>query len=248
MSRRPADRDRVLGERLLTIEWRQRELPEADHLDPAGGCWSALPRRGCRGDKLTDALKVGRAMHDHDLATASRPSGQRARAGSSYSCRRIGGVIVLTGPKDGNPDEECAVRGEEYVRHLVRIARELPDIPGEPPRLYLVTRSAQAVLAGDMANFQQAGLRGLMRVIGAEHPHLRATQIDIDEDTDTEQLARQLLGRFEEDETAWRNGQWYTARLSPAPLRPEERQTAVVNHEQRRDAAADPQAGRPRVD
>jgi NADPH:quinone reductase-like Zn-dependent oxidoreductase/NAD(P)-dependent dehydrogenase (short-subunit alcohol dehydrogenase family)/acyl carrier protein len=70
-----------------------------------------------------------------------------------------------------------------------------------------------------------------MRVIGAEHPHLRATQIDIDEDTDAEQLARQLLGRFEEDETAWREGQWYTARLCPAPLRPEERQTAVVNHE-----------------
>src|SRR5262249_23744109 len=28
----------------------------------------------------------------------------------------------------------------------------------------------------------------------------------------------------------WRNGQWHTARLSPAPLRPEERRTAVVEH------------------
>ncbi len=80
------------------------------------------------------------------------------------------------------------------MRHLVRIARELPDIAGEPPRLYVVTRNAQKVLPDDAANLDQAGLRGLMRVIGIEHPHLRATQIDMDEDTDAEQVARQLLG------------------------------------------------------
>ena len=94
-----------------------------------------------------------------------------------------------------------------------------------------MTRNAQTVVAGDVANLEQAGLRGLMRVIGTEHPHLRATQIDVDEATDAEQLARQLLGGSEEDETAWRNGEWYTARLCPAPLRPEERQTTVANHE-----------------
>ena len=122
-------------------------------------------------------------------------------------------------------------RGGQYVEHLVRIARELPEIPGEPPRLYVVTRNAQTVVAADRPNLEQAGLRGLIRVIGAEHPHLRATQIDLDEDTDAEQLARQLLGGSEEDETAWRNGQWYTARLCPTPLRPEERRTTVVNPE-----------------
>ncbi len=70
-----------------------------------------------------------------------------------------------------------------------------------------------------------------MRVIGAERPSLRATQIDVDEDTDAELLARQLLGGSDEDETAWRNGEWYTARLCPAALRPEERRTAVVDHQ-----------------
>ena len=97
--------------------------------------------------------------------------------------------------------------------HLVRIARELPEIPGEPPRLYVVTRNAQTVLPGDVPNLEQAGLRGLMRVIGTEHPHLRATQIDVDDETDAEQLAQQLLGGSDEDETAWRDGEWYTARL-----------------------------------
>ena len=89
----------------------------------------------------------------------------------------------VTGPKNGNPDEECAVHGGEYVRHVVRIARELSEIAGESPRLYVVTRNAQAVLAGDRVNLEQGGLRGLLRVIGTEHPHLWATHIDIDEQT-----------------------------------------------------------------
>ena len=87
------------------------------------------------------------------------------------------------------------------------------------------------MLPDDVANLEQAGLRGLMRVIDAEHPHLRATQIDVDDETEAEQLARQLLGGSEEDETAWRNGEWYTARLRPSPLRSDERRTTVVNHE-----------------
>jgi NADPH:quinone reductase-like Zn-dependent oxidoreductase/NAD(P)-dependent dehydrogenase (short-subunit alcohol dehydrogenase family)/acyl carrier protein len=68
-----------------------------------------------------------------------------------------------------------------------------------------------------------------MRVIAVEHPQLRPTQIDLDEETHVERLANQLLQRSDEDETAWRNGKWYTARLSPAPLRADERHTAVVD-------------------
>ena len=98
------------------------------------------------------------------------------------------------------------------------------------------------MLPGDVPNLEQAGLRGLVRAISTEYPHLRATQIDMDEDTEAEQLARQLLGRSDEDETAWRNGQWYTARLSPAPLRPDERRTAVVGPPARWHALADPHA------
>ena len=79
-------------------------------------------------------------------------------------------------------------------------------------------------------NLELAGLRGLLRVIGAENPHLRVTQVDLDERTDTEKLAQELLSGSHEDETAWRDGQWYAARLRPGPLRPDERHTAVVDH------------------
>jgi polyketide synthase 5 len=101
-------------------------------------------------------------------------------------------VLILTGPKNGDAEDQSPLLDHEYVQHLVRIPRELPEIPGEPPRLYVVTRNAQTVLAGERPNLEQTGLRGLMRVIGAEHPHLRATQVDVDADTDAEQLAQQV--------------------------------------------------------
>jgi polyketide synthase 5 len=69
----------------------------------------------------------------------------------------------------------------------------------------------------------------LVRAIGADHPHLHAVQIDLDGATDAEQLARQLLSGSEEDETAWRNGQWYTARLARSPLHPDERKVTSAD-------------------
>jgi polyketide synthase 5 len=228
-----AHNDRVLAERLLTIEWRQRQLPEAEHTD--AGTWlliSTTATADVVATTLTDALKNQGAQcttmcwpQHADHTSNTDQLGNHLRAGG------FTGVVILTGPKNGDAEDRSPLLGREYVQHLVRITRELPEIPGGPPRLYVVTRNAQTVLAGDCPNLEQGGLRGLMRVIGAEHPHLRPTQIDVDEDTDAEQLARQLLGGSEEDETAWRNGGWYTARLCPAPLLPEERKTIDANHE-----------------
>jgi polyketide synthase 5 len=228
-----SERERVLSERLLTVDWRRCDLPEATHVDT--GKWllvSTSTTADVLATKLTDALNLLGA--EPTTMVWPQKADHRAIAellGSQLAAGGFRGVVVLTGPKNGDPDEECAFRGRQYVEHLVRIARELPDIPGEPLRLYVVTRNAQAVVAADRPNLEQAGLRGLIRVIGTEHPHLRASQIDLDEDIDAEQLARQLLSGSDEDESAWRNGQWYNARLCPTPLRPEERRTAVVSPE-----------------
>ena len=227
-----ANRDRVLNERLLTVEWKQRTLPDVDHVGP--GTWLLISTSATAdvvATMLTDALKAGGA----GCTTVTWPpqSDHQANAellGSHLGADDVSGVVVLTGPKNGNPDEDCALRSRDYVRHLARIAREITEFDEEPPRLYVITRNAQTALPCDVTNLEQAGLRGLVRAINTEYPHLRAIQVDMDEDTEAERLAAQLLGTSEEDETAWRNGQWHTARLSPAPLLPEERRTAVVNH------------------
>jgi polyketide synthase 5 len=225
--------DRLLSERLVTIEWQQRELPEVDRVD--AGSWLLISAGDC-GNAL--AADLGHALKSAGAECTTMAWPQRcddeanAELLASYVAeQRLTGVVVLMAPTDGGQDGEAGLRGDECVRHVVRIARELPDAPGEPLRLYVVARNAQSVVAEDVPNLAQAGLRGLVRVIGMEHPRLRATQIDIDETTDSEQLARQLLTGSEEDETAWRNGQWYTARLCPAPLHADERHSATSDNE-----------------
>jgi polyketide synthase 5 len=227
------NRDRLMNERLLTIEWQQRALPEADFTE--AGKWlliSTSATADVAATKLADALKLQGAectamcwsQHADHVATALA---LRSHLGG----QAIAGVVVLTGPKNGHSDAESALLGGQYVQHLVRIARELSDIEAKSPRLYVVTRDAQAVLADDCVNLEQGGLRGLLRVIGAEHPHLHTTHIDVDTQTEADQLARHLLSGSDEDETAWRNDEWFTARLCSTALRPEERRTTLVDHE-----------------
>ncbi|MDG5481777.1 sulfolipid-1 biosynthesis phthioceranic/hydroxyphthioceranic acid synthase [Mycolicibacterium gadium] len=224
--------DRQLAERLLSVEWRQAQLPELPHTD--AGSWLVIRAAATEAvaAAVTDALKRQGAQCSSmswsphaDVAAAAQELRNHLRPGG------FSGVVILTGPQDSDAADQSPQSGRESVQHLVHIARELSESAAGSPRLYVVTRNAQTVAAADVANLEQAGLRGLMRVIGAEHPHLHATQIDLDEATDAKQLAQQLLSESEEDETAWRNNQWYTARLLPAPLRPEERHTTVANYE-----------------
>lgn len=223
--------DQLLSERLLTVEWRQRDLPEVEYAD--AGSWLLIGESdGADGvaEQLCGLLTARGAqctsMSWPDQEDDSETCEQLA---NHLRTGRFTGVVILMSPNNGDHAEQSPLLGREYVRHMVHITRELPEINGELPRLYVVTRNAQTVVAGDVANLDQAELRGLFRVIGTEHPHLAATQIDLDAATDTEQVARQLLSASEEDETAWRNGRWYTARLCLAPLRPEERQTTVAH-------------------
>ncbi|OBA90259.1 polyketide synthase [Mycobacteriaceae bacterium 1482268.1] len=223
---------RLFAERLLSIEWQPRTLPEMEYADTGNWLLISTTNADQLSASLTDVLKSQGAQcttlcwpRQADHASNAELLKDHLRAGG------FSGVVIFTGPKNGDAENQSPRLGREYVEHLVRITRELPDLAGEPPRLYVVTRNAQTVEAGDRPNLELAGLRGLVRVIGTEHPHLRASQIDVDADGDAELLAQQLLCELDEDETAWRKGQWYVARLYPAPLRPEDRKTTIVSHE-----------------
>ena len=227
------ERARVMNERLLTVEWQQRQLPEVATTEP--GSW-LLISTSAAADAVATAYAEALTLHEAESTTLAWPDDAdhkavAARLHDLIARGGFSGVVVLTAPKSDSPDEKSPALGAEIVRHLVRIARELPEIEGEAPRLYVVTNCAQSVLPEDMPNLEQGGLRGLLRVVGAEHPHLHTTHIDVDGQSSAEQVVRQLLlAGTDEDETAWRNDEWYTARLCPSPLRPEERRTTVVEH------------------
>ncbi|OBI89867.1 polyketide synthase [Mycobacterium asiaticum] len=214
-----ADRDRLLDHRLVEIEWQPRELPEIT-ADP--GSWLLID---FPGDTSVSALAEALRQRGATVNTMCWPA---TRTALHTALTGVDGVVVCAGDA-GSADP----RGTDTVRTLIHIARELPEMSGEIPRLYVLTRHGQAVRTGEHVNLAHAGVRGLLRVVGAEHPYLRTTQIDIDATTTADSLARQLLSGSAEDETAWRNDAWLTAHLRPAPLRPDERTTITADH--RRD-------------
>ncbi|HUO36563.1 MAG TPA: sulfolipid-1 biosynthesis phthioceranic/hydroxyphthioceranic acid synthase [Mycobacterium sp.] len=228
-----SERDRVFSERLLTIEWQQRALPEVAYGN--AGSWLLIDTSDAAdllATRLTDALKSqGAECSTLHWPREVDPSANLEQFGADLRGDGVGGVVIICRPPVADPGEQSLMPAREQVRHLVRIARELAELEADVPRLYVVTRQAEVLAPDAQVNLEQAGLRGLLRVIGSEHPILGVTQIDLDEHTDAEQVAQQLLCGSEEDGTAWRNGEWYVARLCPSPLRHDERRTSVVDHE-----------------
>jgi polyketide synthase 5 len=223
-------RDRVLCERLLAVEWQRATLPERSDAD--SGNWLVIT--AAADDVLAVALPDALAALGAQCTTVNWPRDADVTAHANelknhLRTGRFSGLVILAGLSEAGDEDRSPLLGLNRVTHLVAIIREVLEAPAGSPRLYVVTRNAQAVVPSDIANLAQAGVRGLMRVIGAEHPHLRAAQIDFDEATDPRQLAQQLLSGSDEDESAWRVGSWYTARLSKAPLQPKERRTAVAD-------------------
>ena len=212
-------RDRIFAERLLTVEWipQPTPAPAAD-----AGSWLLV------GDEqqpfttqLRDAMTAGGAACRMSVATDV--------SGLDLTSGGFTGVIVMTPPPGGETDAQCPDRGRDLVTSLVAIAREMIDGEGRPPRLYVISRDALAVTDGDAVNLEAGGITGLLRVVGAEHPELKPTQIDVDARTAAAAVAAQLLSGSDEDTTAWRGDAWLTARLRSSPLQPGERRTATVD-------------------
>jgi acyl transferase domain-containing protein/acyl carrier protein len=230
--------DRLMNERLLTIDWQQLALPPVP--ERAVGNWLLIntSEADLLESALAEALKsLGAQCTNLNWAEGADHAANSAQLGAAVR-GGLEGVVIVCPPPAGEPDEQGLLQGREQVRHVVRMIRDLPETQsasGESPRLYVVTRRAQIVLSDDQPNLVQAGLRGLLRVVGAENPELRVTQIDLDNDpvseAAVEQVARELLTGSPEDETAWRGGERYAARLRCTPLGADDRRITTVKHE-----------------
>ena len=211
-------RNTVLNERLLGIDWLMQQAPEAEQ--PAARTIllvNTFDSAGAPDDEMVAALKaLGAEVVAMDWPIGADPDSQGELLRSHLDERGCGAIVIRTGHERRGPN--VAAEGAAYVRHITRIVRNLPEVEGLTARLFVVTRNAQSVLADDAVNLELAGLRGLIRVVGTEMPHQAACQIDVDDRTSVELVVRQLLSDSEEDETAWRDGQWYVARMTPAPL------------------------------
>lgn len=101
-----------------------------------------------------------------------------------------------------------------------RLARRLSQAQHRrPARLWMVTVMAQTTTSTEPGAPHLACLRGLVRVLALEHPLLRASLVDVDNQPGAvDDLVQELLGDGGADEVAWRSGTRLTARLARADL------------------------------
>ncbi|MDL4773287.1 type I polyketide synthase [Actinomadura xylanilytica] len=129
----------------------------------------------------------------------------------------------LTGrPPDGHPEMDGPIAGvvlvpsadlvdEALVLAVAGVSRSLPD----GPRLWVATRRALPVRAGEAGEPGQGCVRAITRVLAFERTVQRATLVDVEGPAD---LVAELLGDGDAREVAWRGGVRHVARLAQASL------------------------------
>ncbi|OLB81828.1 MAG: hypothetical protein AUI14_01945 [Actinobacteria bacterium 13_2_20CM_2_71_6] len=224
---------RRFADRLHTIGWEEtghRDIPGEDIPGEPAGSWLVLSERDGR-DGLPTALAamLGERGGRCELLESPLDSGGDPTAFDAAVARPgLRGVVVVC-PPAGEVGEAGLDRARLRVGRLIELVRSLADNTGGSPGLWVVTRDAQPVLDGDGLAVEQAGLRGLCRVIAYEHPELRTRYVDLDAAAGAVELAVEVLSGVTEDEIAWRDGQRYVARLRNTPLRDDERKTRTVH-------------------
>lgn len=119
-----------------------------------------------------------------------------------------------TGAPEGAPElEQAEGLGCLSALHLAQALAQ----SGGSPRLWLVTRGAQAVCETDSVAVKQSLVWGLGRVVGhQEHIGMWGGLIDLDPAApadEVERLMEEILSSSEEDQIAMRKGERYVARF-----------------------------------
>jgi acyl transferase domain-containing protein/acyl carrier protein len=218
------------------VAWRRAEAPP-EATFPKEGAWLLLTEAGRLGAALRDRLSVlgGRCVRavagsgfeciEPDLYAMdfAKPGEYQRLLQEAFGAEgRCLGVVHLLS-LGGTPAPETTaqtleadlMRGSLSATYLTQalVRHGFRDMP----RLFLVTRGAQAVQAGEPVSVAQAPLWGLGRTLALEHPELQCTRIDLCptvSDEDAALLARELgAAASREDQIALRGDGRYVARI-----------------------------------
>ncbi|MFI5883475.1 SDR family NAD(P)-dependent oxidoreductase [Streptomyces sp. NPDC051554] len=223
-------RDTLLGDsasgQLRTVRWDPVPGPRGV-ARPAAGTDRRMRRWLILADRPGPADELGRRLTesgDGEYVLALAPAIDLA---SVEDVRRAVADAAGSGPLDGvvglwtGAGPHLGAEASVAALHLVQAAAGLD----QPPRLVLVTRGGQRVLADDRPEPGLAAVWGLGKVAAAELPHLGVTLVDIDPSTaDTDEASHLLLAELLTDDqpqplVAHRTGTSYvpgTVALTPS--------------------------------
>lgn len=198
---------------LHTVGWSASPL--AARAVPAAGPWLIVADRGGLGAALAGALQERGAAC---TVVEGHVELSREAVDDTLATTRARDVVYLRGldiPAPGAPD---AVHDQELGLGGALVTAQALAATGEPTRLWLVTRGAQAV-AGPVTAPEQATLTGLAAAVRAEAAGPTCVTIDLDPAAaagDATALADTVLAAADdEDLVAWRAGERLVARLLP---------------------------------
>ncbi|WP_438022406.1 amino acid adenylation domain-containing protein [Sorangium sp. So ce233] len=229
---------------VLELAWRRVDpLPAVDL--PGAGAWLLLADRSGVGAALRARLTAGgrrcvtafagssyRKIEPdlYEIDPSSRGDLSRLLRDAFGEAERCLGAVHLFS-LDAAPFEQATP--ESVQRDLARgavsaayLAQALVQAgPEGAPRLFLVTRGAQAVAADDLASVSQAPIWGLGRTLALEHPELGCTRVDLDprrDDGEALLLLRELAAGGREDQIALRSSARHVARIVRGRFEPDE--------------------------
>ena len=175
------------------------------------------------GDPLLGAVRSGLSEHTTHCHVVS-PGDQAALRGALTRKDVSWNAIVLVCPPrpvdEALPDSEQLALAQSRTLLIAGIVKTLSQIGARnSPRLWIVTRGAQQLDAGDGVTLAQTTLRGIARVLTFEHPELKPTVVDVDADGDwsATALIDELLAGPDHDEVALRDGHRFVNRLVRVP-------------------------------
>ena len=197
----------VPAEWYCELTWPVRPSPEPR--DGADGSWLLI------GDAFLGA-EIGRLL-GVDASVAVLAPAVTAEDPAAVADALAGVTHVLYAPDGtGSFDRDLGYGLFDAARKLAATAADR----ALPPKLFMLTRNAQPVSAGDRANPAHAVLWGLGRTLALEHPEIWGGIIDVDESVPAELAARWVLAEAHngdgEDQVVYRAGMRRVPRMQRA--------------------------------
>ena len=219
---------------LYQLAWRPQPLLDVatDLANGQHGSWLILADNGQLGQQLAQRIEArgercvtvtraelglpGRDLNHDNLDVFRRFLTDMFNTPQTR-CRGIIHLWSLDAPQEVTPAALAAAQelGSVSTLHLVQALAQTGW--RDAPRLWLVTRGAQAVQPGQLvAGTAQAPLWGLGRTIAIEHPELACSRVDLETGGavgEAAALFQEILADGPEDQIAIRGDGRYVARL-----------------------------------
>jgi acyl transferase domain-containing protein/acyl-CoA synthetase (AMP-forming)/AMP-acid ligase II/acetylornithine/succinyldiaminopimelate/putrescine aminotransferase/predicted amino acid dehydrogenase/acyl carrier protein len=240
-SRAPASLEPTPSDCFFKVEWRAKPLVPG-HAQMDRGNWVIFADPGGVGAELSERLRAQGArcwMVIPKSADLTAPTGQDANwkkadpgnpedlatvlAEVRAACgNRIEGIVHLwtLSAAAAEPEAPPLTVGRDLGCHSVlHLAKAISESnPKQTPRLWLVTRGAQAVDDHpEQLEIAQSSLWGLGRALANENPHLGCTLVDLSSAAVFEQaamLAAECIASEPEPQIAYRGRTRYVSRLT----------------------------------